>query len=77
MTTAQYPNEDALRKGLAIYRDEMSEFVARVMRQKPGSSLDQTIGNSLTDRQRQDFVDNMRENDGNVPRSIESGLSQT
>ena len=74
MTTAQYPNEDALRKGLAIYRDEMSEFVARVMRQKPGSSLDQTIANSLTDRQRQDFVDNMRENDGNVPRSIEIGF---
>ena len=74
MTTAQYPNEDALRKGLAIYRDEMSEFVARVLKQKQGSSLDQTIANSLTDRQRQDFVDNMRENDGNVPRSIEIGL---
>ena len=37
MTTAQYPNQDALRKGLSIYRDEMSEFVARVLRQKTGS----------------------------------------
>ena len=74
MTTAQYPNEDALRKGLAIFRDETSEFVARVLRQKQGSTLDQIIANSLTDRQRQDFVDNMRENDGNVPRSIEIGF---
>ncbi len=74
MTTAQYPNDDVLRKGLAIYRDEMSEFVARVLRQKPGSRLEQTIANSLADRQRQDFTDNMRENDGNVPRSIEIGF---
>ena len=74
MTAAQYPNADALREGLDIYRDEMSEFVARVLRQKPGSRLDQTVANSLTDRQRQGFADNMRENDGDVPRSIEIGF---
>ena len=74
MTTAQYPNEDALRKGLAIYRDEMSEFVARVLRQKQGSRLQQTIADSLADRQRQSFDDNMRDNGNNVPRSIEIGF---
>ena len=74
MTTAKHPNEVALRKGLAIYRDEMSEFVARILRQKPGSRLEQTVANSLTDRQRQDFTNNIRENDGNVPRSIEIGF---
>ena len=73
MTTAQYPNEDALRKGLAIYRDEMSELVARVLRQKTGSRLEQTVANSLTDQQRQNFDDNMQKNDSNVPRSIEIG----
>ena len=74
MTTAQYPNADALRKGLDIYRDEMSKFIARVLRQKPGSRLEQTVANSLTDRQRQDFANQMRENGGDVPGSIEIGL---
>ena len=73
MTTTQYPNEDALRKGLSIYRDEMSEFVARVLRQKTGSRLEQTVASSLTDQQRQNFDDNMQKNDSNVPRSIEIG----
>ena len=74
MTTARYPNEDALREGLAIYRDEMSEFVARVLRRKQGAQLAQTVSNSLTDRQQQSFDDNMRENGGNVARSIEVGF---
>ena len=74
MTTAQYPNSDALRKGLDIYREEMSEFIVRILRQKPGSQLEQTITNSLTDRQRQSFNDNMRKNDSNVARSIEVGF---
>ena len=74
MTTAQYPNEDALRKGLAIYRDEMSEFVTRALRQKQGSRLEQTIAGSLADPQRQSFDDNMRDNGNNVPRSIEIGF---
>ena len=73
MTTAQYPNADALHKGLAIYRDEMSEFVARVLRQKQGSKLEQTVANSLTDRQRQAFEDKLRENGGDVLPSIEIG----
>ena len=74
MTTAQYPNADALRKGLDIYRDEMSEFISRVLRQKPGSQLEQTVARSLTDRQRQDFAYKVRENGGDVPRSIEIGF---
>ena len=74
MTSARYPNVDALRKGLDIYRDEMSEFVARVLTQKPGSRLEQTVAASLTDRQRQDFTNKMQENAGDVPRSIEIGF---
>ena len=74
MTTAQYPNADALHKALAIYRNEISEFVARVLRQKSGSRLEQSVASSLTDRQRQGFADNMRENGGDVPRSIEVGF---
>ena len=74
MTTAQYPNADALHKALAIYRNEISEFVARVLRQKSGSRLEQSVANSLTDRQRQGFADNMRENGGDVPRCIEVGF---
>ena len=74
MTTAQYPNGDALRKGLAIYRDEMSEFVARVLRRKPGSRLEQTVANSLVDRQGEAFANSMRENGGDVARSIEIGF---
>ena len=74
MTTAQFPNADALRKGLAIYRDEMSTFIVRILRQKQGSQLDQTVANSLADRQRQDFTDSLRENGGNVDQSIEIGF---
>ena len=74
MTTAQFPNGDALRKGLAIYRDEMSVFIVRILRQKQGSRLEQTVANSLTDRQRQDFQENLRENSGNVEQSIEIGF---
>ena len=74
MTTAQFPNADALRKALAIYRDEMSIFIGRILRQKQGSQLEQTVANSLTDRQRQDFADNLRENSGNVEHSIEIGF---
>lgn len=74
MTSARYPNVDALRKGLDIYRDEMSEFVTRVLRQKPGSRLEQTVAASLPDRQRQDFTNKMQENSGDIPRSIEIGF---
>ena len=74
MMSARYPNADALRKGLDIYRHEMSEFVVRVLRQKPGSRLEQAVAASLTDRQRQDFTNKMQENGGDVPRSIEIGF---
>jgi len=60
--------------GLDIYRHEMSEFVARVLRQKPGSRLEQTVAASLNDRQRQDFTNKMQENGGDVPRAIEVGF---
>ena len=73
----RYPNADALRKGLDIYRHEMSEFVVRVLRQKPGSRLEQAVAASLTDRQRQDFTNKMQENGGDVPRSIEIGFIPT
>lgn len=52
MMSARYPNVDALRTALDIYRDEMSKFVARVLRQKPGSHLHQSVAASLNDRQR-------------------------
>ena len=74
MAAAQYPNRDALQHGLNIYRTEMSEFVARVLRQKPGSRLEQTIAASLTDRQAQDFADQLREKDGSVPDAIQIGF---
>ena len=74
MTTAQYPNRGLLWEGLAVYRDEMSEFVARVLRQKPGSRLEQTVAGSLTDQQRQGFDDKMRQNNGDVAQSIEIGF---
>ncbi len=74
MTTAQYPNADALRKGLDIYRAEMSEFIVRVLRQKPGSRLERTVIISLADQQRLAFANKMRENGNDVARSIEVGF---
>ena len=74
MTTAQYPNRDALQQGLNVYRDEMSEFVARCLRQKQGSTLVASISRSLTDRQAQDFEANLQENDGKVEAAIEIGF---
>ena len=71
MTTAQYPNKDALWKGLDIYQEQMGQFITYVLKQKPGSRLEQTIANSLTDQQRQHFADKLREYDGDVPRAIE------
>lgn len=77
MTPPQYPNRDALHRGLDIYRAEMSEFIARVLRQKPGQRLEQAITGSLADRQRLEFADKLRENDGNVPRAIQIGFIPT
>jgi hypothetical protein len=74
MTTAQYPNRDALQQGLNIYRDEMSSFIARCLRQKQGSTLVAAISRSLTDRQAQDFEDSLQENDGKVETAIEIGF---
>ncbi len=74
MTTAHYPNRDALQKGINIYRDRMSEFVAYVLRQKQGSRLEKTVASSLTDRQRQSFADKMQKHSGDVRRSIEIGF---
>ena len=74
MTTAQYPNRDALQQGLNVYREEMSEFIARCLRQKQGSTLVASISRSLTDRQAQDFEDKLQENDGKVEASIEIGF---
>ena len=74
MTTAQYPNRDALQQGLNVYRDEMSAFIARCLRQRQGSTLVASISRSLTDRQAQDFEDNLQENDGQVEAAIEIGF---
>ena len=74
MTTAQYPNKDALLRGLDIYRSEMSEFIVRALRQKPGLRLEQAVAGSLIDRQAQDFAAKLRENGGNVPGAIEIGF---
>ena len=77
MPAAQYPNRDVLQKGLNIYRAEMSEFIARVLRQKPGLRLEQAITRSLAGRQAQEFADKLQENDGNLPRAIQVGFIPT
>ena len=74
MTAPQYPNRDALQHALNIYRDRMSEFIARMLRQKPGLRLEQAVAGSLTERQAQEFADGVRENGGSVPRAIQIGF---
>ena len=74
MPAPQYPNRDALQHGLNLYHAEMSEFIVRVLRQKPGLRLEQAIAGSLTDRQAQDFADRVRENGGSAPRAIDIGF---
>ena len=74
MPAPNYPNRDALGRGMDIYRAEMSEFIARVLRQKPGARLEQAIIGSLTERQAQDFTTRLPENGGSVPRAIQVGF---
>ena len=66
-----YPHRDALQWGLDLYRKDMSDFIVRHLRQKPGLRLPQAVANSLADRQRQDFEANMQENGGDVAAAIE------
>ena len=74
MTTARYPNRDALQQGLNLYRGEMSAFIARCLRQRQGTTLINAVSRSLTDRQAQEFVDNLRQNGGKVEAAIEIGF---
>ena len=66
-----YPHRDALQWGLDLYRKDMSDFIVRRLRQKPGLRLPQAVDNSPADRQRQDFEANMQENGGDVAAAIE------
>ena len=74
MSTAQYPNRDALQHGLNIYRREMGEFIVRYLRQRPGMKLNDSVFQSLTDNQSREFESNLRENDGKAVDSIEIGF---
>lgn len=74
MSTAQYPNRDALQHGLNIYRKEMSEFIVRYLRQRRGTRINDSVSQSLTDNQSQEFESNLRENDGKAVDSIEIGF---
>ena len=74
MTTAQYPNRDALQQGLNIYQSNMSQFIAHHLRQKPGSRLTDTITKSLPDRQAQEFADCLQKNGQKVEEAIEIGF---
>ena len=69
-----YPNRDALQRGLDLYRSNMSEFVARQLRQKPGTRLPQAVIDSLADNQRLDFAAKLQENGGDVAAAIEIGF---
>ena len=74
MTIAQYPNRDALQKGLGIFRDNMSMFITRQLRQERGSTLVETVLRSLTEYQRPQFEANMGKNQNSVETSIEVGF---
>ena len=74
MTSVQFPNRDALQQGLNIFRSEMARFIVRQLRQRQGNTLVDVIASSLTDRQVQEFTDNLRESGGKPEEAIEIGF---
>ena len=55
MSTAKYPNRNALRDANDIYLDYMRPFVIHHLKQVPGENVENLIAEALDDRQADDF----------------------
>ena len=69
MTKTDRPNRDALSDALDIYRDAMRPFIVRYLKRVRGKGVKDVIGESLHDRQAEQFRRNLAQG-----RSIEDAI---
>ena len=69
MTKTDRPNRDALSAALDIYRDAMRPFIVRHLKRVRGKGVEDVIGESLHDRQAEQFRRNLAQG-----RSIEDAI---
>ena len=65
MTSVPRPHRDALNHALDLFRDGMRPFLIRCLRTIPGSNVERAIKNSLPDKKREWFEQNIRASGGN------------
>ena len=63
MTKTERPNRDALSDALDIYRDAMRPFIVRYLKRVKGRRIEDVIGESLHDRQAEQFRHHLQRND--------------
>ncbi len=64
MSRAKYPNRDALRDANDIYLDTMRPFIIHYLKQVPGETVEDLIGQALTDEQADKFWEELdKDND--------------
>ena len=69
MTKTDRPNRDALSDALDIYRDAMRPFIVRHLKRVRGKGVEDAIGESLHDRQAEQFRQNLAQG-----RSVEDAI---
>ncbi len=70
MMKTNRPNRDALSNALDIYRDAMRPFIVRCLKRIQGTRVEDAISESLNDRQRTQFLQNLHQGD-NVEDAID------
>ena len=65
MTSVPRPHRDALNHALDLFRDGMRPFLIRCLRAIPGSNVERAIKNSLPDKKREWFEQNISASGGN------------
>ena len=70
MSKAQYPNRDALRQANDIYLDTMRPFIIHYLKQVPGETVADLIGEALTDEQADKFWEKLDE-DNDIESAID------
>ena len=63
MSTAKYPNRDALREANDIYLDAMRPFILHYLKRVPGETVKYLIQDALKDEQADDFWEKLDEDD--------------
>ena len=73
MNTIERPHRDVLNKALDIYRDAMRPFIIRSLKQIKGKRLEDAICDVLSEKQVNDFKQNLQNNGGNIQAAIDIG----